>query len=110
MRLKDIVSSVVSIPVVHTHPSKVAPITEAKKLEFFKAKFIVTSAKADTLLFLPATIGDLAKVEKYSVNEVYDEIIKYAKKKTGLDFYAKHRQGSYQFTIELDYDSLIAKL
>jgi hypothetical protein len=44
------------------------------------------------------------------VNEVYDEIIKYVKKKTGLDFYAKHKQGSYQFTIELDYESLIAKL
>jgi hypothetical protein len=110
MRLKDIVSNVVSIPVINNQPSKVVPITEAKKLEFFKANFIVTSAKSGTILLLPATIGDLAKVEKYSVNEVYNEIIKYAKKKTGLDFYARHTQGSYQFTIELDYDSLIAKL
>jgi hypothetical protein len=110
MRLKDIVSNVVSIPVVGTQSSKVASITEAKKLEFFKANFIVTSPKPDTILLLPATIGDLAKVEKYSVNEVYNEIIKYVKKKTGLDFYAKHKQGSYQFTIELDYESLIAKL
>ncbi len=110
MRLKDIVSNVVSIPVIHTHSSKITPITEAKKLEFFKANFIVTTPKSDTILFLPATIGDLAKIEKYSVNEVYSEIIKYVKKKTGLDFYAKHKQGSYQFTIELDYDSLIAKL
>jgi len=53
MRLKDIVSSVVSIPVIHAHPSKVAPITEAKKLEFFKANFIVTSPKSDTILYYP---------------------------------------------------------
>ena len=110
MRLKDIVSNVVSIPVINNQSPKVAPIAEAKKLEFFKANFIVTSPKADTILLLPATIGDLAKVEKYSVNDVYDEIIKYIKKKTGLDFYARHKQGSYQFTLELDYDSLIAKL
>ena len=110
MRLKDIVYNVVSIPVVANQQSVNTRIVEAKKLEFFKANFIVTTPKADTILFLPATIGDLAKVEKYSVNEVYDEIIKYVKKKTGLDFYARHKQGSYQFTIELDYDSLIAKL
>jgi hypothetical protein len=110
MRLKDIVSNVVSIPVVGTPSPKVAPIAEAKKLEFFKANFIVTTPKSDTILFLPATIGDLAKVEEYSVNEVYSEIIKYVKKKTGLDFYPVHKQGSYQFTIELDYESLIAKL
>jgi hypothetical protein len=84
---------------------------QKENFEFcFVANFIVTSPKSDTILLLPATIGDLAKVEKYSVNEVYDEIIKYVKKKTGLDFYARHKQGSYQFTIELDYESLIAKL
>lgn len=110
MRLKDIVSNVVSIPVINSQSSKDAPIAEAKKLEFFKADFIVTSPKPDTILFLPATMGDLTKVEEHTVNEVYSEIIKYVKKKTGLDFYARHKQGSYQFTIELDYDSLISKL